>query len=550
LCREKNLAGLSPVKQKPASAFFEKLACEAGHFHTWTGELYLERHQGTYTTQARNKRMNRKLELALREAELAAVRALWQAGAAYPLTELLAIWREMLLYQFHDILPGSSITRVYNESQARYTDLMAQTSKIIQTADASLYGSIDTEGMTQPVVVTNSLSWPRGEWVRHDGKWLNVRVPALGYVALDTQKTPEVRTVPRATTSQLENELLRVTFSDDGAISSVYDKVNEREALAAGTTANRLAMYRDLGDAWDFQMHYDEQVPEHFTLQSSAAHVDGPRAWLRQEYRHGQSVLTQDIVLTAGSPRIDFVTHVDWHETDKMLRTSFPTAVFATEATCDIQFGNIRRPARRNTSWDLAQYEICAHKWIDLSERAYGVALLNDCKYGHKVRDNVLDLNLLRSPKHPDPIADRGEHDFTYSLLPHAGDYVQGEVIQRAYELNVPLRVTPVAIHAGSAPAHWSMLQVNAPNIIVEAVKKAEDSDDLIVRLYESTGATTKATVQFGVPVAHVTLVNLMEEDQQGLPLSNGQVTMTFGPYEIHTLCVLKDAKADRPSRM
>ena len=536
LDREKNLAGLSPVIQEPATDFFAKLAAESANFHTWAGELYLERHQGTYTTQARNKRFNRKLELALRELELSASRALWQTGQTYPTDELLAIWREMLLYQFHDILPGSSITRVYDESRTRYATLLAQAQALTATADQSLNAKVNTQAATKPLIVANSLSWARQELVQWDGQWLDVTVPPVGYTTVDRATAKAVYTAPVATANSLENEFLRVTLDADGSIRSIVDKASDREVISTGSPANKLTLYRDLGDAWDFQMHYDEQPVEYFTLQSAQAQVDGPRASVRQVYTYGASTLTQEIVLLAGSHRLDFVTHVDWHEADKMLRTSFPVNVLATEATCEIQFGNIRRPARRNTSWDMAQFEICAHKWVDLSERAFGVALLNDCKYGHKVRDNVLDLDLLRSPKHPDPVADQGEHDFTYSLLPHAGDYVTGEVIQRAYELNVPLRLTATNAHPGELPAQASFVQVDQPNIIVEAVKKAEDNDDLVVRLYESTGATTHATVQFGSPVSTVSLVNLLEEAARPLPLSENQVSLTFGPYEIHTL--------------
>jgi alpha-mannosidase len=536
LDREKNLAGLSPVTQEPAADFFTKLAAESANFHTWAGELYLERHQGTYTTQARNKRFNRKLELALRELELSASCALWQTGQAYPTDELLAIWREMLLYQFHDILPGSSITRVYDESRARYAALLAQAQALTAQADQSLNAQVNTQGMSKPLVISNSLSWARQELVQWNGQWLDVTVPPLGYTTVDLVTAKAVYTAPVATANGLENEFLRVTLDTDGSIRSIVDKASDREVISTGSPANKLALYRDLGDAWDFQMHYDEQPVEYFALQSAQAQVDGPRACVKQVYTYGTSTLTQEIVLLAGSRHLDFVTHVDWHEADKMLRTSFPVNVLATEATCEIQFGNIRRPARRNTSWDMAQFEICAHKWIDLSERAFGVALLNDCKYGHKVRDNVLDLDLLRSPKHPDPVADQGEHDFTYSLLPHSGDYVTGEVIQRAYELNVPLRLTAVDAHPGTLPAQASFVQVDQPNIIVEAVKKAEDNDDLIVRLYESTGATTHAAMQFGCPVSAVSLVNLLEEAARPSPLSGNQVNLTFGPYEIHTL--------------
>ena len=539
LAREKNLQGLSPVVQEPAASFFEQLAQEAPRFQTWTGELYLERHQGTYTTQGRTKRYNRKLELALRELEWSAACALWQTGLPYPSQELLAIWREMLLYQFHDILPGSSITRVYDESRARYAELLTRTQALTVAAEKHLNAQVNSAGMAQPSVVSNSLSWQRAEWVKIDGRWQHVEVPACGYTTIDTAITSAAYEPPQASPQQLENEWLVVRFDDDGAISSLHDKEYGRETLAPGG-ANRLALYRDLGDAWDFQMHYDEQAPEFFVLRQSQARVDGPQASVKQVYEHGESTLTQTITLTTGSRRIDFATHVDWHESGQMLRVSFPVNVQATEATCEIQFGNIRRPTRRNTSWDMAQFEVCAHKWVDLSERAHGVALLNDCKYGHKVRDNVLDLNLLRSPTHPDPLSDQGEHEFTYSLLPHAGDHVTGEVIQRAYELNVPLRVTPVAPHTGAAPATASLLRVNEPNIIVEAVKKAEENDDLVIRMYESTGASTRATVRIRLPFASAALVDLLEEHPQPLDVVDGSVTLDFGPFEIHTLRVTR----------
>ncbi len=548
LAREKNLSGLSPTVQEPAALFFERLALEANSFQTWVGELYLERHQGTFTTQARNKRYNRKLELSLREAELATARELWLAGLEYPSDALLAIWREMLLYQFHDILPGSSITRVYDESRARYADLLTKVQQLSDQANTSLCNSIDTRGLAQPVVVTNSLPWPRHELVEWQGTWLDVTVPPLGYVAIDAQTASANYDAPVSSGQMLENEFLRATFDANGSLISLYDKPNRREVLVPGTQANRLAVYRDLGDAWDFPMHYDEQAPEYFVLQSSEVRVDGPRAMLIQVYSHGSSTLRQQVELTAHSRRLDFVTHVDWQESGKMLRTSFPVAVFSTEATCEIQFGNIRRPARRNTSWDLAQYEVCAHKWVDLSERAYGVALLNDCKYGHKVYDNVLDLNLLRSPHHPDPIADRGEHEFTYSLLPHAGDYAEGGVIQAAYELNVPLSIHATDIHAGERPDRWSMIWVDKPNIVVEAVKKAEAGDDLIVRLYESTGATTQTKVNFGLPVVGVSLVNLMEEEAQPLNIVDSAVDLAFGPFEIHTLRLAQAIPGAQPA--
>jgi alpha-mannosidase len=539
--REKNLEGVPPVVQEPAARLLERVA-EGSGYPSWAGELYLERHQGTYTTQARNKRYNRKIEYALREAELAAVRAMWTFDSEYPSGDLDAIWKEMLLYQFHDILPGSSITRVYDESLMRYAALLAQTEELAATARAVMLDNIDTAGLKRPVVVENSLSWERTEHVKTGEHWQQVTVPPLGYTTVEAAS--EAATWPGliAAADVLENEILRVEFGHDGSIHSVYDKECGREALSAGCPANRLAVYEDFGDAWDFAMDYDERAPDHFTSQSVEAFIDGPRAVVRRVYRFGDSTLTQDVVLTAGSRRIDFVTRADWNEANKMLRTSFPVAVHATEATCEIQFGNLRRPTHQNTTWDLARFEVCAQKWVDLSDRGYGVALLNDCKYGHKLRGSVLDLNLLRSPGFPDPKADRAHHEFTYSLFPHSGDYAAGGVVQAGYELNVPLNVSEVAPHAGGLPTEGSFMQVSVPNVIVETVKKAEDGDDMIVRLYEAHGASGPARVSFGFPIASVSIVDLMEENPREIAVSEDVVELVFEPFEVLTL------KIERPA--
>jgi alpha-mannosidase len=520
LAREHHLDGLPPVVQEPSQRFFERLAAGYDSFPEWVGELYLEFHQGTYTTQARNKRFNRKMEFALREAELSAARARWEGGTAYPREALLTIWREMLLYQFHDILPGSSITRVYDESRARYAVLMAETEALRDAADAA--------AGTEKVVV-NSLGWERREWLQVDGAWRHVTVPALAAVAWPA--TVDVEGTLIATSEGLENEHLRVTLAADGSLTSLFDKDHGREVLSG--PGNRLAVYRDPGDAWDFHMDYTDQTPEHFRLIGIDARLDGPRALVRQTYAYGASKLTQELVLMAGSRRLDFVTHVDWRESGRMLRTSFPATVRAVEATCEIQFGHLRRPTHTNTTWDLAKFEICAHKWIDLSDRGYGLAVLNDCKYGHRAHGSTLDINLLRSPGHPDPVADRAEHDLTYSLYPHAGDVAEGGVVRAGYELNVPLRV------ATGAP-HETLLSVDAPNVIVDTVKLAEDEDALIVRLYEAHGASCRAVLTVPQGVSAAAAVDLLEENEQALALVDGTVALAFRAFEVKTVKLKK----------
>lgn len=536
LAREKNLDGLAPVVQEPMETFFQRLAQEAnGQYKTWVGELYLEKHQGTYTTQARNKRYNRKIELALRELELVATLAHLATEYRYPAQELDAIWKEVLLYQFHDILPGSSITRVYDESLARYQQISEQIEHLNRQAQQAL---MQQEEGDVAVTAFNALSWERREWVQVTDSWHHVTVPAMGYAVIDSTEVAQHKTKLVASAERLENDRLCILFNADGAISSIVDKEHQREVLTAGEAANRLALYHDEGDAWDFAIDYDEHPARYFKLTETAAHIDGPQAIVEQWYQFGQSTLRQRIVLLEGSRRIDFVTSVDWREQNTMLRTSFPVAVAASEATCDIQFGSIKRPTHRNTSWDMARYEVCAHKWVDLSQGDYGVALLNDCKYGHKVLENVLDLNLLRSPGHPDPQADRAHHEFTYSLYPHTGNHIAGKVVQAGYELNVPVRVVTGRPNADVIVPGTAFARVDAENVIIETVKKAEEGDDIILRLYEASGATTRTTLTINAYLFAIWKTNLLEAVEEQLSGGRNSVELTLQPFEILTLRV------------
>ena len=539
LAREKDLDGLSPVTQEPMEIFFQRLAQETSEYPTWTGELYLEMHQGTYTTQARNKRFNRQSEFALHSLELMSTLALVQAHYPYPTQALDAIWREILLYQFHDILPGSSITRVYEESLARYQILYAQIQELLHQAQAALFSPpADLEQSTETTIV-NELSWERSAWLSLDQQWHYMTVPALGYIDLAAGQTatpPDTHTLS-ASMVLLENDLLRVQFASDGSIQSIWDKEQQRDVLAEGTLANQLTVYDDDGDAWDFSIAYRERHPQYFLLETASAHLDGPQAIVEQHYHFGQSSLQQRIVLTAGSRRLDFVTSVNWRERHKMLRTNFAVSVRATEATFDIQFGSIKRPTHNNTSWDMAKYEMCAHKWVDLSQWEYGVALLNDCKYGHYVSENVLDLNLLRSPTYPDPEADQALHEFTYALYPHTGNHIQGNVIHAGYELNVPLRALMGKPLTPSSHG-FSFAQIDAENVIIETVKKAEENDDIILRLYEAFGARTMTSLMLSLNVQAIWRTNLLEEPEAQLVCRENRVEIILKPFEILTLRV------------
>jgi alpha-mannosidase len=560
LDRIENLAGLSPVTQEPVTAFFEKWGAEADRFPTWVGELYLERHEGTLTTEARNKWYNRKLELALRDLEWTAVLARALTGADYPAERLQSIWREVLLYQFHDILPGSSIKRVYDESLARYAAMHEEVRARTAENDTALAQWIDTSSVEAPVVVHNSLPWERTAWIRAQGGWQRVTIPSMGYKVVDAVDETPVTDSLTATESRLENDALRATFAEDGSLTSLYDKRLDREVLQPGAAGNRLAVYTDLGDAWDFPMDYAAQEPRVMTLAAAEAEVDGPRAVLTQTYRLGHSEVVQRIVLTAGRARLDFITRIHWREIKSMLRTSFPVAVHAEEATYEIQFGHIRRPTHSNTTWDLAKDEVCAHKWADLSQRDFGVALLNDSKYGHKIKDGVMDLDLLRSapypgdnrhlndevpPGEPHPgYTDQSDHEVTYALYVHPGDPIEGGVVQEGYALNVPLRITETDVHPGAGAPEASFLELDNPHVVVEAVKQAEDGDDVVIRLYEAGGGNARTTLNLGFAAEAVEEVNLMERpvDTPQWALDMGgdrtQIALTFRPFEIKTLKV------------
>ncbi len=529
LKRETNLEGLPPVKQEFSEEFFDRLAKRSDQYKTWVGELYLERHRGTFTTQARNKYFNRKLEIALREFEL------WSCfiDIDFSRDDLDAIWKEMLLYQFHDILPGSSITRVYDESLERYDVMLSQVEELIVKADEALAAKVDTSHYEKPALVTNSLGWARQEWVRTGDTWIKADVPPLGYAVVDIASDQMIPTM-NADVDALENDVLRIRFDDTGALISIVDKENNREILSA--PCNVLAVYTDYGDAWDIEPNYRERLPARFELVNAAAFVDGPQATIRQEYRYGESTLEQRIVLTAGSRRVDFVTEVDWNETHKMLRTSFPVKVNAESATCDIQFGTLQRSTHQNTSWDMAQHEICAHKWVDLSQPDYGVALLNDSKYGYYVEGNLLDLNLLRSPTYPDPVADKGKHQFTYALYPHTGNHIAGGVIQAGYELNMPLRVILANQQSGTLPTSQSHFELDNDSVIIETVKPAEDGKGIIIRIYETHGTNAKTILRFGTEIKNVSRTNLMEEHISDIPAESSLVNLVFEPFEIVTI--------------
>lgn len=513
LARLTALEGFPSVRPGTAGLFFEALERYRPQLPAHAGELYLEKHQGTYTTQAANKRWNRTLEHRLHDVELLATLA-WADGAPYPADLLESTWREVLLYQFHDILPGSSITRVHRESVERYHFLDAG---LRREQDALL------AARPGPLSFVNTLPTRRTGFHQHDGEWLAYDAPPLATVALTRSAGPHD---VEAEGNVLRNSELEVRFADDGSIASLVDRATGRDHAGAGL--NRLVVHRDpwsYFDAWDINMSYLGRPGTHLTPDSATSFVDGPRAVRRQTYRHGRSRITQDLVLTAGEPWLVVETTVDWHETWRMLRAEFRPTAWSDDVTCQIQYGHLTRSTRDETPQEKAQFEICAHQWLDASDADGGLSLLNDVKYGHRVKEGLISLTLLRSPVYPDRHADRGTHHFRYALHPHAGAVVDSRTAELAAHLNAPV----VVADTEPRPAPFT---IDGDGVLLDAVKVSEDGDAIILRLHEWRGrpATVRPTTR--LPVAEVAEVNLLEEDARPVD----PASLAFSPFEIRTL--------------
>jgi alpha-mannosidase len=564
--RLQDLPGFPTVEQGPAEAFFARLHDRVWNdpdLPTWVGELYLEYHRGTYTTQAWIKRANRKAEILLRDAELwsaARVALLGDALSAEHRTTLDEAWRCLLFNQFHDILPGSSIKEVYADARNDFGGI-AERGETVR-ADA-LQNLVDALPAVEPsIVLFNAAPFERDGSVEvvlpdgieppagaqpvgrsDDGQCVLVRAgaPALGYTVSPLSAEAPTGDLSISKTV-LENRFVRLELDDDASIRSLLDKRTGREVIAPSEVGNRFMTFEDrplTWNAWDIQIDYADKPYPVSGYQSWEVVENGPlRGAVEIVRRVGKSTITQRIVLHADSPRIDFPTHVDWHERQTLLKVAFPVTVNSTRATFDIQWGNVERPTHWNTSWDWARFETCAHKWVDLSEGDYGVSLLNDCKYGHDVKGNTLRLTLLRGPIDPDPTADEGEHTFTYALLPHAGDW-RTETIRQAYLLNMPpvAAVIP-APQDGPLPARLSLVSVDRRGVVIETVKPAEDGDGIIVRLYEAHNSRGDAMLTFALPIDSAEETNMLEEPLRDLDVRGAALSLPVRPYGITTVRV------------
>jgi len=551
LRRAPRLPGLPEVKIEPAAAFFGTWSRDADKFPVWRGELYLERHQGTLTTQGLVKKNNRRAEIALRELEWVAWLAATRAGIAYPGEPLDRLWKEALLYQFHDILPGSSIKRVYDECNARYAELLAELERLTEERRVALAAG---------PVVFNSLSWPRTDWVRHAGAWHLAEAPALGIGSL-TRIADAAFVSPRASERELENEHLRVRFAEDGRIASIFDKRGGREVLAAEAAGNDLVILPDRGDAWDFENDLAAKDVWGYlrgpvfrpVLRERRARVDGPCAELRLTWTHGASTIRQTIRLFAGAEQIEFENDVDWRETATMLRVRFPVNVRADDARYEIPFGHIRRSTREDTLVRRAQIEVAALQWADLSEPdGPGVALYNDCKHGHRIKGHVIDLALIRSVPHPGAAligkgdkddasmadgkvyTDLGRHEFRYALRPHGPEVDVARLTAEARAFNQPLRVAEGRAASTVSTADASPRPDSAA-IEVVAVKPAENGRGWIWRLVNLADSAVETRIAVGAGTWSE--CDLVEQNDSTLArAADDTLALNFGRFEIKTL--------------
>lgn len=554
------IPGLPNVKISTAREYFQKLHDTVEHtdqyIHTWDGELYLEYHRGTYTSQGYNKRMNRKMELLYRRTEWLTVMDALAAGSMEKAQQeqLTKGWKHILTNQFHDIIPGSSIHEVYEDAREDYKFIEKTARSVEQQACQNLfvqkentYTVVNASGWNLNEIVTlqgeaegiyrdadgNELVSQKG----HGVTYVEVRdVPAMGTktIVFEAAKQDMPNSVFTVNGREIETPYYQISLNQYGQIAKLYDKTYSRDVLPQGQRGNVLQVFEDKpldNDAWDIDIFYQEKMREIVQLTVFEITQTGPlRLTVHMEWKYMNSYIRQDMILYSTSRRIDFKTDVDFHEQHQLLKAAFPADVRTTYGTFDVQYGNVRRPNHWNTSWDMAKFETVAHRWADLSERGYGVSLLNDCKYGHDIKDNVMRISLLRAGTNPDYLQDQGEHVFTYSLLPHKGDFVEGRTVQEAFALNQPM----LAVNGQSALSYDSFLSFDNDQIELDAVKKSEDGRYLVIRFHEFAGSRQQVTVKTGFSWKAWAECDLRERAVTAF--ASDEICVELHAYEIKTI--------------
>ena len=561
--RQKDLEGSPRTVMAGPAEFFHDMEAEGKPVNTWSGELYFTAHRGTYTSQAAIKRNNRKAELALRELELWGALAGRKGAYAFPAERTEELWKEVLLHQFHDILPGSGIGCIYEEARARVGAVIEEGNRLAEEAGRAL---IRQEGSTgaesSAVTILNSLSFPRTEVVElpeafsagaaaADGSAVPtdqtaeggkvralVSVPAMGAVSLYPSVSGSAGCSPKATVCEteegfvLENSLIRAVISRTGEVTGFVLKESGREFAAS--PMNRFLTYKDVPrtfDAWDIDSNYIfQEITGAVNLTAKAA-GDGLVAAVKVEGTILGSSISQTIRLAADSRRLEFDTEVDWRELHRLLKVSFPVTVSAQEGINEMQFGYVTRPTHRSRQYDKDRFEVCNHRYSALCDGSHGAAVLNDCKYGISMNDNALELTLLRAPSSPEMRADNGIHRFTYAFTAWEGSFAESDVLRDALALNVPASVLP-----GGA-ASFSAFAVDRKNVLIDTVKPAEDgSGDLILRIYEAMHAAGTAEICLNIPVQKAWLCDMLENIEEELPIADGKLVIPFGGFEIKTV--------------
>jgi len=505
----------------------------------------------------------------------------------------------LLFDHFHDVMPGSGIAVNYLDAKRNLEDVARSAKEITDGAIAEIVAHINTEAANPrggvPVVVFNSLSWPRTEvvdaevqlpgptkeievldsaarrvdhqLVTMDSATNRARIliladaPALGYKtyfvrsisSTEDATQPDRASILRATGSGMLNDLVRVTVDPQtGCLTGLFDLRTKTEALApsetdsGGPTAsicgNLLQAFADKPqrwDAWNIDSDFEKQHWDLDKADEVKLIEHGPlRAVIRVKKHFQNSTFVQDITMYAGVSRVDVKMQADWHEKHILLKVAFPLSAHSDKATFEIPYGSIERPTTRNTPAEQAKFEVPAQRWADLSDAKHGFSLLNDSKYGYDVKGNVLRLSLLRSPEWPDPHADEGHHEFTYSLYPHSGTWRDAQTVRRGYELNYKLVALPAQRHAGPLPAEHSFVRVEADNVVLTAFKKSEDDSSLVLRFYEWAGKEADVTLQLSAGAQSASETDLMERSIADLAIHNDAVTVHTKPFEIKTLKV------------
>lgn len=535
-----SVPGMPVVKQASVSEFFREAEKVKEKLPTWYDEMYYENHRGTYTSQAIIKKYNRQSEFLVTRTEMLLSFLENVSGEKYPKEELEKIWKLLLKNQFHDTLPGTSIHEAHLDAKNVFEKLMADAEKIRNDALRKINAKISAD--EDSFIVWNLLSFGRSGYVTVDGiTFYAENVPPMGYKVFSKTEIKENFKRVRATKNILENEKIRVRFDRNGLITSIFDKENGRETLSG--KSNLLTIFQDKPiheSAWNLEINYQKKFWELTDADEiTVLPDDGEKAGLRITRHFNKSVITQKILLGRNSGRVDFETEVDWHETEKILKASFLTDILSTRATYEIAHGSIERPVHYTTSYDLAKFEVSAHKWADLSEGDYGVSILNDSKYGYDIFENRMRITLMRSPNCPDRTSDHGINTFVYSFLPHAGTWTE-KTSEEAFSLNLPLEGFIKGKGTGSLENEKSFISFDKNNIVVDALKKSQSEDGFILRLYESKKQRGTVTASLGFDASRIVECNMMEDEETEITVTDNSFSFFLKPGEVKTFKICK----------